>query len=103
VKLNHPVQNIGMFHWNWFCIYLFICLLRSTQTIIAEVPQFSSVLPTMPWIQRSISTPISFVRRDGVIYLTPLVFTYTPEPAAIRKSSSTNTMLPSTTDSNFCE
>jgi hypothetical protein len=57
----------------------------------------------MPWIQRSISTPISFVRRDGVIYLTPLVFTYTPEPAAIRKSSSTNTMLPSTTDSNFCE
>lgn len=103
MKLNHPVQNIGMFYWNWFCIYLCICLLRSTQTIIAEVPQFSSVLPTMPWIQRSISTPISFVRRDGVIYLTPLVFTYTPEPAAIRKSSSTNTMLPSTTDSNFCE
>lgn len=39
----------------------------------------------MPWIQRSISTPISFVRRDGIIYLTPLVFTYTPQPAVNRK------------------
>ena len=47
-------------------------------------------MPSMPWIKRAISTPISFVRRDGVIYLTPLVFTYTPQPAAIRKTPSTD-------------
>ncbi|UJR28091.1 hypothetical protein I4U23_009346 [Adineta vaga] len=63
---------------------------RSTQTIIAEVPQFSSVMPNMPWIQRSVSVPISFVRRDGVIYLTPLIFTYKPEPAPIRKIQTDN-------------
>jgi hypothetical protein len=44
-------------------------------------------MPNMPWIQRPISTPISLVRRDGIIYLTPLVFTYTPQPAPARQSS----------------
>jgi len=79
---------------------------RSTQTIVAEVPQFSSVMPTMPWIQRAISTPISLVRRDGVIYLTPLMFTYTPQPAPARKaipSPTEPTMAPSTSETSFCE
>ena len=77
---------------------------RSTQTIVAEVPQFTSVMPTMPWVQRSVSTPISLVRRDGIVYLTPLVFTYTPEPAPPRKSSaSPETDQPTTSDNNFCE
>ncbi|CAF0723845.1 unnamed protein product [Adineta ricciae] len=77
---------------------------RSTQTIVAEVPQFTSVMPSMPWVQRSVSTPISLVRRDGIVYLTPLVFTYTPEPAPPRKSSaSPETDQPTTSDNNFCE
>ncbi|CAF0804759.1 unnamed protein product [Adineta steineri] len=75
---------------------------RSTQTIIAEVPQFSSIMPNMPWIQRAISTPISLVRRDGIIYLTPLVFTYTPEPAGIQKPLTPDNII-STTTKNFCE
>jgi len=76
--------------------------IRSTQTIVAEVPQFSSVMPNMPWVQRSISTPISLVRRDGIIYLTPLVFTYTPQPAAPRKTSpSPETILPPTSENNL--
>jgi hypothetical protein len=57
----------------------------------------------MPWIQRSISTPISFVRRDGVIYLTSLVFTYTPQPAAPRKTSTINEIIPPTGDSDCGE
>jgi hypothetical protein len=86
-----------------FILY-FIFLIRSTQTIVAEVPQFSSVMPNMPWAQRPISTPLSLVRRDGVVYLTPLVFTYTPQPAAPRKSSpSLEATLPPTSDNNFCE
>ncbi|CAF1343625.1 unnamed protein product [Adineta steineri] len=77
---------------------------RSTQTIVAEVPQFSSVMPNMPWVQRPISTPISLVRRDGIVYLTSLVFTYTPQPAPPRKaSSSPETILPATSENNFCE
>ncbi len=84
-------------------ISMFPCLFRSTQTIVAEVPQFSSVMPNMPWIQRSISTPISFVRRDGVIYLTSLVFTYTPQPAGLRKTSTTNEIIPPTGDSDCGE
>ncbi|CAF2576838.1 unnamed protein product [Rotaria sp. Silwood2] len=77
---------------------------RSTQTIVAEVPQFSSVMPNMPWVQRSISTPISLVRRDGIVYLTSLVFTYTPQPAPARKNSpSPSAILPPTSDNNFCE
>ena len=84
-------------------VSLFRDILRSTQTIVAAVPQFSSVMPNMPWIQRPISTPISFVRRDGIIYLTPLVFTYTPQPAAIQKTSTTDDVILPTTDSNFCE
>ena len=77
---------------------------RSTQTIVAEVPQFTSVMPSMPWVQRSVSTPISLVRRDGIVYLTPLVFTYTPEPAPPRKSSaSPEADQPTTSDNNFCE
>lgn len=80
------------------------CSIRSTQTIVAEVPQFSSVMPTMPWIQRPISTPISLVRRDGVVYLSPLVFTYTPQPAPPRKDSpSPGAVLPEDSESNFCE
>jgi hypothetical protein len=58
----------------------------------------------MPWVQRPISTPISLVRRDGIVYLTPLVFTYTPQPAAARKvSPSPETTLPPTSDNSFCE
>ncbi|CAF1245678.1 unnamed protein product [Rotaria sordida] len=77
---------------------------RSTQTIVAEVPQFSLVMPNMPWIQRPMSTPISLVRRDGIIYLTSLVFTYTPEPASARKNTpSPGAILPPTSDNNFCE
>ena len=78
--------------------------IRSTQTIVAEVPQFSSVMPTMPWVQRPISTPISLVRRDGVVYLSPLVFTYTPQPAPPRKTSpSPEADLPEDSETNFCE
>ncbi|CAF0962121.1 unnamed protein product [Adineta ricciae] len=54
---------------------------RSTQAIVAEVPRFSSIIPNMSWVPQSVSVPISFVRRDGIIYLTPFIFTYTPEPA----------------------
>lgn len=61
-------------------------------------------MPTMPWIQRPISTPISLVRRDGVVYLTPLVFTYTPQPGPARKNTpSPEAILPPTSDNNFCE
>ncbi|CAF5037723.1 unnamed protein product, partial [Rotaria magnacalcarata] len=78
--------------------------IRSTQTIVADVPQFSSVMPNMPWIQRSISTPISLVRRDGVVYLTPLMFTYTPQPAPPRKNTPSPPAVLSVTSENiFCE
>ncbi len=67
-------------------------------------------MPTMPWVQRPISTPISLVRRDGVVYLTSLVFTYTPQPAPARKNSpSPGAILPAATtaatasETNFCE
>ncbi|CAF3414428.1 unnamed protein product [Rotaria sp. Silwood1] len=77
---------------------------RSTQTIVAEVPQFSSVMPNLPWVQRPVSTPISLVRRDGIVYLTSLVFTYTPQPGPARKNSpSPSALLPPTSDNNFCE
>ncbi|CAF1933228.1 unnamed protein product [Rotaria magnacalcarata] len=77
---------------------------QSTQTIVADVPQFSSVMPNMPWIQRSISTPISLVRRDGVVYLTPLMFTYTPQPAPPRKNTPSPPAVLSVTSENiFCE
>lgn len=109
-KLNHHVQIIGKLNpllqtskkKKTFSFKNF----RSTQTIVADVPQFSAVMPSMPWIQRPISTPISLVRRDGVVYLTPLVFTYTPQPAPppARKNSPTpETILPPTSDNNFCE
>ncbi|CAF1921932.1 unnamed protein product [Rotaria magnacalcarata] len=99
-------------------------MIRSTQTIVADVPQFSSVMPNMPWIQRSISTPISLVRlmpnmpwiqrsistpislvrRDGVVYLTPLMFTYTPQPAPPRKNTPSPPAVLSVTSENiFCE
>jgi recombining binding protein (suppressor of hairless) len=82
----------------------FFLKIRSTQTIVAEVPQFSSVMPNMPWVQRPISTPISLVRRDGIVYLTPLVFTYTPQPAPARKNSpSPSAILPAASDNDFCE
>ena len=61
-------------------------------------------MPSMPWIQRPITTPISLVRRDGIVYLSPLVFTYTPQPAPARKSSpSPSDTLPATSDNNSCE
>jgi hypothetical protein len=61
-------------------------------------------MPNMPWVQRPISTPISLVRRDGIVYLTSLIFTYTPQPAPARKSSpSSEEILPPTSDNNFCE
>ena len=63
-------------------------------------------MPTMPWIQRPISTPIALVRRDGIIYLTPLMFTYTPQPAPARKtipSPTESSLAPSTSETNFCE
>jgi recombining binding protein (suppressor of hairless) len=66
---------------------------RSSQTIVAKVPQFSSILSNMSWIHRAISIPISFVRRDGVIYLTPLVFTYTPQSTPIGNISTANDMI----------
>jgi hypothetical protein len=47
----------------------------------------------MSWIHRAISIPISFVRRDGVIYLTPLVFTYTPQLTPIGNISTANDMI----------
>ncbi|CAF3289156.1 unnamed protein product [Rotaria socialis] len=76
---------------------------RSNETIIAEVPQFSSIIPTILRTKRSISTPISFVRRDGVIYLTSLVFTYTPQSTGAQKTSITNDMLSPTAENDLCE
>ncbi|CAF4535710.1 unnamed protein product [Rotaria sp. Silwood1] len=76
---------------------------RSSETIVAEVPRFSSVMPNMSWIQQSISMPIVFVRRDGVIYLTSLMFTYTPQSATMYETLTTNDILPPKIESNFCE
>ncbi|CAF0794029.1 unnamed protein product [Rotaria sordida] len=76
---------------------------RSSETMIVEVPQFSSIMSNMPWIQRSISTPILFVRRDGVIYLTSLIFTYTPQLTTIQKTSTINDIIPLKIESNFRE
>lgn len=62
-------------------------------------------MPNMPWVQRPISTPISLVRRDGIVYLTSLVFTYTPQPGPARKNSpSPSNILPAAaSENNFCE
>jgi hypothetical protein len=61
-------------------------------------------MPTMPWVQRPISTPISLVRRDGIVYLTPLVFTYTPQPGPPRKNSpSPGAIPPPNSDNNYSE
>ncbi|CAF3297692.1 unnamed protein product [Rotaria sp. Silwood2] len=76
---------------------------RSSETMVAEVPQFSSLMPNMSWIQRSISTPIVLVRRDGVIYLTSLIFIYTPQSATIQKISTADDIIPSKSESDFCE
>lgn len=54
-----------------------------------------------PWTKQSISTPILFVRRDGVIYLTPLIFTYTPQSSGNQKTSISNDVVATTSESDF--
>ncbi|CAF1037261.1 unnamed protein product [Didymodactylos carnosus] len=54
---------------------------RCPQTIVAVVPSISDVRSDWQYTMRQTQLPISFVRCDGVIFLTNLTFTYTPEPA----------------------
>ena len=53
---------------------------RCQESILCVVPDISQFRGGWSWVRQPTQVPVTLVRNDGIIYLTGLTFTYTPEP-----------------------